>query len=147
MAAMHLEALKDFAASGGVTLKVSGDCMGEALPGGSEAYIRAKNIYWPGDIVVYTRGNGQLVSHRMLGYLPGRHGWLAMARADDAAAADPVVPTSRIVGQVTEIGDQPMSCSLAWRLRSLVRFITGVGDWLRARCSSPAPALGTTERP
>ena len=81
MAAMHLEALKAFTSSGGLTLIVSGQCMGEALPDGSEVHVRARKIYWPGDIVVYTRGDGRLVSHRILGYLPGRYGWLAMARA------------------------------------------------------------------
>lgn len=112
--------------------------MGNALPCGSEVRVRKQSVYWPGDIVLFARGDGQLVSHRMLGYLPGRTGWLVLTQADAESHPDPVIPASRVLGAVEAINGQPARCSLRWRVRSLARFVSGTLLWARHRLIRPA---------
>ena len=60
-----------------------------SVPAGSDVRLEGDRLYWPGDIVAFKRGDDEVVSHRFLGYLPGRRGWRVITRADNANALTP----------------------------------------------------------
>ena len=122
---MKFYVLKQFIQQGPLTVQVTGDCMRQVIPVDSQVRLEAKRIYWPGDIVAFKRGVDQIVSHRYLGYLPGRNGWLAVTRADNAPHADAPVRFSDLLGHVTHINGSP------WRPGPMER-IRALGGWCSA---------------
>ena len=116
-----------------MTLVVDGQCMGDALPHGSEARIEPRRFYRPGDIVVFGRGNGMLVSHRFLGYIPGRSGWLALTRADTAGDADGPVQARRILGLLVRIDDRAVHCAWKERLTAALRYFPAASKLVARR--------------
>lgn len=120
---MDFDTLKALAADGPMTLVVDGQCMGDSLPDGSQVRVARQRIYWPGDIVVYGRGDGKLVSHRLLGLLPGITGWLVLTTADNAAEPDMPTSLSRVVGKVLSVDGEPTSCPPGTRLLAVLRYV------------------------
>lgn len=106
-------------------MRVTGNCMRQVIPVDSEVRLEAKRMYWPGDIVAFKRGADQVVSHRYLGCLPGRSGWLAVTRADNAPHADAPVRFSDLLGHVTHINGSP------WRPGPVDR-VRALGGWCPA---------------
>ncbi len=80
--------------------RVRGDCM-PGLADESHVTVRKQRFYLPGDVVVVRRSDHWNV-HRFLGYALGRHGWIALTRADRATAADPAIQIDRLEGSVTQ---------------------------------------------
>ena len=119
-----------------MTLVVDGQCMGDSLPHGSEVRIEPRRFYWPGDIVVYGRGDGRLVSHRFLGYIRGRTGWLALTRADTARAADGPVKVDRVLGVLRQIGDEPVHADAETRLSAALRYLPAATRLIASRLSN-----------
>lgn len=134
---MQLELLTPFSRDGGLTLHVNGDCMAGTFADGSQLRVRRRAAYLPGDVLVYARGDGELVSHRLLGFLPGRSGWRVLTRADNQTQADSPAGLSRVLGRVTHIDGAALQCSLAKRIRSGLAYFPGVAGWLKKRLAAP----------
>lgn len=115
---MKFEAIRQMSHDGPLTISVDGDCMFNSVPNGSKVQIERHHIYWPGDIVIYGRGDDRLVMHRFLGYVPGRRGWYCVTRADQAKNADAPVLVNRIVGKVKRVNQQAVACSVWQRVQS-----------------------------
>ena len=130
---MQAEILKDFLHAGPLTLTVDGDCMQATLPDGAEIRVERHSFYWPGDVVVFQRSDGRLVSHRLLGYVPGRSGWNAMIQADHRTYADGPVARSSIIGRVTMANGETVRCSHRQRLSSLLRYVPAAVRWAARR--------------
>lgn len=104
-----------------VPVTIRGDCMAPLLNNGDRVMIKNSRIYLPGDILVYCNNNGDLVSHRMLGYYFWKGAWRLLIKADNAIQPDGGVAASHTLGKV--LNQKP---GLGMRLRSLgffVRFI------------------------
>lgn len=113
------ETLRGLAREGALTVRVDGACMAGTLPDGSRVRVSRRRACLPGDVAVYRRGDGRLVSHRFLGYLPTGLGWVALTRADSQAAADPLVARSQLLGQVTHVDERALCIPILARLRAL----------------------------
>jgi hypothetical protein len=100
---MKFNILKKFILQGPLTVRVSGNCMQAAIPRGSDIRLERRPVYWPGDIVAIGRGDGNIVSHRLLGYFPGRGGLLLIMRADSVGFADGPVSVRRVLGRVARV--------------------------------------------
>ena len=123
---MLFDALNQLSSDGPLTLDVDGDCMTGSLSHGSQVQIERRRFYWPGDIVVYGRGDERLVAHRFLGYIPGRRGLCVVTRADGATGADAPVVVGRILGKVLRVDRLPSTPSTWQRLRSIVYYLFAV---------------------
>ena len=134
---MQLELLIPFTRDGGLTLHVNGDCMSGTFADGSQLQMRRRAAYLPGDVLVYARGDGELVSHRLLGFLPGRSGWRVLTRADNQTQADSPAGLSRVLGRVTHVDGVALKCSVAKRIRSGLAYFPGVAGWLKRRLAAP----------
>ena len=97
---MYFEAIKALCSQAPLTLAINGDCMTGTLPHGGRVKIEHRDVYWPGVVIVYARGDDGLVSHRFLGYVRRRRDWLAITRADNSTSADAPRSSSRILGKV-----------------------------------------------
>lgn len=107
--------------------------MSAAIPEGATVRIQKRRYYLPGDLVTVRRGDSALVTHRLLGYLPGPDGWRLITRADAAREADAPVPLSRLLGRVTHVDDAAFRPGLQDRAASLARWFPGIATWLVAR--------------
>lgn len=114
---------------GPLTLRVSGDCMTGSIAHGSLVQIERRAFYWPGDIVVYGRGDDHLVVHRFLGYAPGRAGWNGITQADNTRYADAPMAVVRILGKVLRVDRKPATPSAWQRLRSFAYYWPAVVCW------------------
>lgn len=141
---MNFELLKYFSRKSPVTLKVSGDCMRPLLDDGAAIAVLAGDYYWPGDIVIYARADGVLVSHRALGYVPGKSGWSLLCQADNCEIHDAPVLISRVIGKAVTVNAQSFRIPLAKRIAMvfvylgammslLVRRSIGVRNTIRTR--------------
>jgi hypothetical protein len=93
--------LQDLARDGESQVQVKGDCMEPLFPDGASLRVRARRVYWPGDVVVFRTPAGDLAAHRVLGWrkaglvTKGDHCVLHDApvrRADIVGVADARVP-------------------------------------------------------
>ena len=123
---MLFDAINQLSNDGPLTLDVDGDCMTGCISHGSQVQIERQSFYWPGDIIVYGRGDDHLVVHRFLGYVLGRHGWCGVTQADNTTRADAPVAVGRILGKVLRVDQVPVDCSLWQRLRSFVNYLLTV---------------------
>jgi hypothetical protein len=130
---MHLELLKPFARDGGLTLRVNGDCMSGVFSDGAKIRVERRVAYLPGDVLVFARGDGELISHRLLGFLPGRKGWRVLTRGDNYQQADPPTALSRVLGRITQINGKALHCGISTRVRSGLAYFPGVAGWLKLR--------------
>ena len=115
---MKFSLLKDFARHGPLTVRINGTCMNEAVSSGSNVRLAASKFYWPGDILAFKRGGDEIVSHRFLGYVPGRRGWLVITRADTAKRADVPIRPADVLGRVTHVDEVPYRPGMVNRLRA-----------------------------
>lgn len=120
---MQTEIVKEFLEQGSVTLCITGECMAGTVPRDSRVRVKRKSMYWPGDIVAFQRFEENIVSHRFLGYFPGRRGWLALTRADSASTADAAICSDKVLGYISEIDDRPYRPSMLNRAGAVVRWI------------------------
>ncbi len=115
-----LEALRDVARHEPLRLRLAGQCMEPALEDGRTVDVVAERVYWPGDVVVFARGDGRLVAHRLLGFRPGRP-TRVFTQADRSPEPDSAVALHEIVGRVVT----PVSLAARWgalrRFAGLVR--------------------------
>lgn len=123
---MQFDAINELSRDGPLTLDVDGDCMVGSVSHGSQVQIERQSLYWPGDIIVYGRGDERLVVHRFLGYVLGRHGWCGVTQADNTARADAPVAVGRILGKVLQIDCVPADSTLWQRLRSFIYYLIAV---------------------
>lgn len=130
---MRFELLAGLIEEGPLTVKVRGYCMGHALPNGARIRIQTRRCYLPGDIVTFQRSGGGLVSHRMLGYLPGSTGWRVITRADSATVADPPVPLSSVLGRVTAVESQGYRPTARERIAAFLAWPVAVGQCVARR--------------
>lgn len=100
---VKFDVLKQFIQQGPLTVQVTGSCMNRSVAAASDVRLEESMFYWPGDIIAFKRGEEQLVSHRFLGYLPGRSGCLLITRADNAQKPDSPVARKHVLGRVTHI--------------------------------------------
>ncbi|MGV6826271.1 MAG: S24/S26 family peptidase [bacterium] len=82
-------------------IRIRGQCMSPRLQDGELAYFARQKFYWPGDIVVFTRSNGQLVAHRLLGYYRRNGKWKAFTKGDNNRAPDGEVAITKLIGKIT----------------------------------------------
>jgi len=127
---MNFELLKEFILEGPLTCQVKGSCMGRPVLPGCQLRLAHRRTLWPGDIVTCKRGNDELVSHRMLGYLPGRGGWRVITRADTASHADHPVPVHNVLGAVTHLDGKPYRPGPGIRIRALTAWFPAALNWL-----------------
>jgi len=123
---MQFELIKAFAQEGPLTLVVNGDCMQRTIPNGSRLSIEPKRTYWPGDALVYKRGDGQIMCHRFLGYVPGRNGWRVMTRADNTDRSDALVDTESVLGKVIRVDGKSFKPNLEDRAGAVLAFYSTV---------------------
>lgn len=94
----------------GVSLRVRGDCMTPHLVDGSTVCVRARRVYWPGDVLVFRTAAGDLAAHRVLGWRTAG----LVTKGDGCAIHDAPVPREDIVGAAA------VRVSLRERLAALV---------------------------
>ena len=126
---VQFKTLKVLIGEGPVTLCVTGDCM-NGIAADSNVRLERKHFYWPGDIVAFRRAGDSIVSHRFLGYIPGRRGWRAITRADSADSVDAPVLTQNILGHVSQVDGQRYRPVLADRLGSVAKFWLAISRYL-----------------
>jgi signal peptidase I len=110
----HIGALTDEP----IPVTIRGDCMVPLLNDGDRVRIKKSRFYIPGDILVYCDGNGDLISHRMLGYYFWKSEWRLLIKADNVHKPDGGVTTNRVLGKV--LNSHP---GIGMRLRSFGFFI------------------------
>lgn len=130
---VDFDILAALTADGPLTLRVTGDCMRGTIPRDAAIQVERRRYYAPGDVVTFGRGLGGIVTHRALGYLPGRSGWRLITRADGAAVADAPVPVDRVLGCVTRVAGQEYRPALQDRVRSVLAWPGAVLAWWRRR--------------
>ncbi len=115
--------LRDIAASETLSLVVSGDCMRPLLESGDRIRVRGRRLYWPGDVVAFRRADGRILVHRVLGYVPGRHGGSVFAKGDHLSREDEPVTRDAVIGRLVESGGRATDVSWARRSRSVLEFL------------------------
>ena len=130
---MQFELLKSFVQEGPLTVVVNGDCMQATFPRNSHLLLERMRIYWPGDAVAFKRGDGKIVCHRFLGYLPTHRGWCILTRADSSARADMPVFVRHVLGRATRVDDQPFLPEIKDRLRALMLYLPAIVQQLSRR--------------
>ena len=123
---MQFELLKTFAHEGPLTVVVNGDCMQETIPGGSRLRLESRPGYWPGDVIAFKRGDGKIVSHRFLGYVPGRSGWRVVTCAENTRRVDAPVLVQEVLGKVILVDGQSFHPAIRHRARAVTRYFAAV---------------------
>ncbi len=131
--AMHFDLLKEFINQGPLTVRVTGLCMDAVISPDSDLRLENSNRYYPGDIIAFKRGNGELVSHRFLGYVLGRSGWRVITRADNAGRADAPAAIRNVLGRVTHVNGKPHKPGLRIRIRAFADWTFAVPRWAVSR--------------
>lgn len=131
------EALKSLASDGQLSIRISGDCMLPLIKDGALVEVSRRKIYWPGDILVKRCLNGQLISHRLIGYYPRKGKFNFVTRADNANNSDAAIENSQIIGRVSGGQCAKSSCSVPFRYRvkAIKHFTILVIQQLRLRWS------------
>lgn len=104
-------ALREAAASAPISIVVRGDCMQPHLRESETVEIRARRVYWPGDVIVFRTRAGGLAVHRVLGWRAAG----VVTRGDHCADHDPPVGREAILGAVC------MRVTVRDRVKALVR--------------------------
>ncbi len=113
MNASAFEVLRELCRGGVVPLRIRGLCMTPALEDSATVIVRARRFYFPGDVLVFRTGAGDLAAHRMLGW---RRAAL-VTKGDGCEIHDAPVASHAILGAV----DLPV------RLRDRVRAVLHFG--------------------
>ena len=117
--------LRDLAAAQPLRLQISGNCMHPLIKDGASVEISSKRFYWPGDVLVFRRQDGQVLVHRLTGFYPSRNGLRYLTKADAALSPDSPVGKQGIIGKISggDVASVVQNVPLAHRLRSLCFFI------------------------
>ena len=132
---MYFESIKDMANGEPLTLTIKGECMAGTLPDGGRVQVEKRDLYWPGDVIVYARLDDTMVSHRLLGYAHRGRGWLAITRADQSEVADRPFSTSRILGKVIRTDGKTISVSTRQRALAVSGYWQFLTGWFRRKLS------------
>jgi hypothetical protein len=116
-----------------LTLVINGDCMTGVLHDGCRVVTEYRRLYCPGDIIIYARGDDVLVSHRFLGYVLRRRGWLALTRADQSLITDAPCPVARVLGKIIRVDDKEVRVTTRQRILSFTHYWLAVAGWLEDR--------------
>ncbi|QQR73812.1 MAG: S24/S26 family peptidase [Holophagales bacterium] len=114
----RLEPLRALAFEAPLSARVVGSCMAPLLTDGMRIEVRARRVYFPGDLIAFAAGDGLFV-HRFLGYAwKGR--LLLLSQADNASRRDAVIDADRVLGRVCggEAPPRAIAVPLADRLRA-----------------------------
>ena len=121
---MRAETLRELAREAPLRVTIAGGCMTPGIADGTTLEVAPARVYWPGDVIVFRRGDGRLVAHRVIGFRPGK--WL-FTQADGSAAPDSAVNPADIVGRAL------VEVSLADRAKALTAFARLAASRLRAK--------------
>lgn len=114
--------------------------MGDVVPDGARVRVYSRNLYWPGDVLLIAR-NGQVFSHRFLGYFIGRKGLAVITRADIAEGADGPSHHSTVLGRVEKVFDCQFQVKIRHRFAALIYWFQAmagivflkVSAWVKSR--------------
>ena len=129
---MHFDVLKHLLEQGPVTLEVTGDCMQPVLARGAAVSVERRRWLLPGDLIVFSRGGQDVVTHRFLGYFHGTAGLRFVTRADRADSVDSPFGPDQLLGRVVRIDGRNHRPGIGQRARSLA----GWAIWVTARLAS-----------
>lgn len=87
-------ALRELAREEDSPVVISGDCMAPLLRRGETVRVRARRVYFPGDVIVFRTRAGDLAAHRVLGWHPKG----LVTKGDDCVERDAPVSRDHIVG-------------------------------------------------
>ena len=87
-------ALRDLAREEDSPVVIRGDCMEPLLRRGETVRVRARRVYFPGDVIVFLTRAGDLAAHRVLGWHPQG----LLTKGDDCIERDAAVSRDSIVG-------------------------------------------------
>lgn len=125
---MHLAALRDIAMETPLEVVVSGVCMAPLIAEGVRLRVQPRRVYWPGDVVV-VQVAGAFRVHRLIGWVPGRRGWLLVTQSDAVArhpegGHDAPLRPEAVLGRVVggDCATETANISLAQRWRACARF-------------------------
>lgn len=107
--------LVDLAREHPLTVILRGGSMMPTLRDGQRLAVGAARHYWPGDVVVFRRGDGVLCVHRVLGYRWHRGEVAYVTRGDAAVQGDAPVGRSQVLGRLVDVDGVP------WRTGSRAR--------------------------
>lgn len=88
--------LREIAANDAVMVSIRGACMEPRVRDASRVLVRARRVYWPGDVIVFRAHNGQLTAHRVLGWRPAG----LVTKGDGCDAHDAPIGRGRVIGVV-----------------------------------------------
>jgi hypothetical protein len=129
---MYFETIKALNREFPLDLTIKGECMTGTLPDGSRVRTQRRAIYWPGDVIVYARGE-TMVCHRFLGYVRGRRAWLAITRADNGHEADALFPTWKILGKVVSLDGEQSPVIVKLRFKAVRQYLAAALCWLKTK--------------
>jgi len=107
--------LVDLAHEHPVTVILRGGSMMPTLRDGQRLAVGAARHYWPGDVMVFRRGDGVLCVHRVLGCRWHRGEMAYVTRGDAAVRGDAPVRRRQVLGRLVEVDGVP------WRTGPLSR--------------------------
>ena len=107
-----VQALTDFAAEGGIRVKLRGSCMAPVLADGATVSVRPRRLYLPGDVLVFRTHGGNLAAHRFLGWRPAG----LVMKGDACLVQDAPVRRDSVIGRVD------VDIPLLSRIRALADF-------------------------
>jgi hypothetical protein len=128
-------ALGQFAAAEPIAVRVRGACMPGTVDDGEVVSVRASRWYLPGDVVVVRGAGGDLLAHRVLGFVPtwgprrgdGVSRVDVVTQADTASYPDRRVSLSAVLGRV--LGAEPSAADRGRALLGFARY--GAGAFVR----------------
>ncbi len=123
---MEVQALRELAREAPLRVTIAGACMAPGIVAGSTLEVAPARRYWPGDVIVFRRGDGRLVAHRVIGVRPGRPARL-LTQADAAVAADSALCAADVIGRAR------VAVSLRDRVKAVAAFARLAASRLRAR--------------
>ena len=96
--------------------------------------IKRRSFYLPGDIVTFHNLNGQMVCHRLLGWVHYRGAWQAITQADNRATNDGLLALDRIIGRVSLVDGQKLVIPVSSRMMAIGRWFGAVTGAIRKKC-------------
>ena len=133
---MKVDVLKQLLEQGPLTLEVAGDCMQPVLARGARLGVERGSWFLPGDLVVFSRAESDVVTHRFLGYLPGSRGVRLVTRADRADMVDAPITPNQVLGRVVHVYGYRHRPGLRRRARSAASWAAWVLGRLAQRLAS-----------
>jgi peptidase S24-like protein len=118
-------ALRELASENPLSLRIQGDCMSPLLKDGAVVEISSRRLYWPGDVLIFRRHDGEVLVHRLLGCYPWSNGMRFLTKADNALRPDGSVKWRQIIGKVSggEVSCLLSSVPLRHRFRAVTCFV------------------------